>query len=96
MSAGLHFMSFILRFDSCRIMGSDTELNSRRPSPIPRRAEHHSVNSSEIKKFLLKINDGRAERPGWAILSATCASAKTWERKVSISSRCLYGQALCT
>ena len=62
MSAGLHFMSFILRFDSCRIMGSDTELNSRRPSPIPRRAEHHSVNSSEIKKFLLKINDGRDRR----------------------------------
>ena len=57
------------------IVGSATELNRRRPSPIPRRAKQHFLNSSEIAKFLLKINDGRGERSGWAILSATCASA---------------------
>ena len=73
-----------------------TALNRRPPSPIPRRAEHHSVNSSEIVKFLLKTNDGRDERPGWGILSATYVSAKIREQKGGISSHCLYRQALCT
>ena len=86
MSAGRLFMSLIFA----------TALNRRPPSPIPRRAEHHSVNSSEIVKFLLKTNDERDERPGWAILSGTYVSAKTRECKGSISSHCLHGQALCT
>ena len=77
-------------------MDNATALNRRRTSPNPRRAEHHSVNSSEIGKFLLKTNDERGERPGWAILSVTYVSAKTWERKRSISSNGLYGQALWT
>ena len=58
---------------------------------IPGRAEHRVINSSEILKFLLKTNDGRGRRPGWAILSATYASAKTRKRKGSISSHCLNG-----
>ena len=78
------------------LMNNATELNRRRPSPIPWRTAHHSVNSSEITKFLLKANDGRGERPSWAILSAIYASAKTWQHKGHISSHCLYGQALCT
>ena len=78
------------------LMNNATELNRRRPSPIPWRAEHHSVNSSEDMKFLLKTNNGRGERPSWAILSATYALAKTWQCKGHISSHCLYGQALCT
>ena len=77
-------------------MDSSTALNHRHPSPTPGRAEHYSVNSSEIVNFLLKTNDGRVERPGWAILSATYVSAKTRERKGSVSSHCLYGKALCT
>ena len=77
-------------------MDSATALNRRRPNPIPGREEHRSVNSSGIVKFLLKTNDGRGERPGWDILRATYVSAKTRERKGSISSHCLYGQALCT
>ena len=78
------------------LVESATALNRRQPSPIPWRAEHHSLNSSKIVKFLLKTNDGRVERPGWAILSATYVSATTRERKGSFSSHCLYGQALCT
>ena len=66
------------------LLDSAIALNRRRPSPIPRRAEHHSVNSSEIVKFLLKTNDGRGERPVSAILSATYVSAKTRECKGSI------------
>ena len=77
-------------------MDSATALNRRRPNPIPGREEHRSVNSSGIVKFLLKANDGRVEKPGWAILSATYLLAKIRERKGSISSHCLYGQALCT
>ena len=42
-------------------MDNATALNRRRPSPIPGRVEHHSVNSSEIVKFLLKTNDGRSK-----------------------------------
>ena len=80
----------------CSLVDSPTALNRRRPSPISGRAGHHSINFSEIVKFLLKTNDGRVERPGWAILSATYISAKTREQKGSISSHCLYGQALCT
>ena len=93
-------MSLILRFNCCRVrvdtMHPRPSGERRRPSPIPRRAKHHFVNSSGIVKFLLKTSDGRDERPGWDILSATYVSAKTWERKGSISSHCLYGQALCT
>ena len=77
-------------------MDSATALNRSRPSPIPGRPEHRSVNFSEIVKFLLKANDGRVEKPGWALLSATYILPKTRERKGSISSHCLYGQALCT
>ena len=66
------------------LLDSAIALNRRRPSPIPRRAEHHFVNSSEIVKFLLKTNDGRGERPVSAILSATYVSAETWECKGSI------------
>ena len=93
-------MSLILPFNCCRTtldtMHPRPSGQRRRPSPISARAEHHFVNSSEIFKFLLKTNDGRNERPGWDILSATCVSAKTWECKGSISSHCLYGQVLCT
>ena len=78
------------------LVDSATALNRSRPSPTPGRPEHRSANFSEIVKFLLKANDGRAEKPGWAILSATYILAKTRERKGSISSHCLYGQALCT
>ena len=66
-------------------MDSTIALNRRRPSPIPGRPEHRSVNFSEVVKFLLKANDGRVEKPGWAILSATYILAKTRERKGSIS-----------
>ena len=80
----------------CGLVDSTAALKHRRPSPIPGRAGHNSINFSEIVKFLLKTKDGRVEGPGWAILSATYVSAKTRERKGSISSHCLYGQALCT
>ena len=56
---------------------SAAELNRRGPGSIPRRAEHQSVNSSEIVKFLLKTNDGRGGRHDWARFSATYASAET-------------------
>ena len=46
--------------------------------------QHQLVSSSEIVKFLLKTNDGRGGRLGWATLSATYASAKTREHKGSI------------
>ena len=59
------------------LVESTTVLNRRRPSLIPGKAEHHSVNSSEIMKFLLKTNDGRGEKSGCAMLSATYVSAKT-------------------
>ena len=69
-------MSLVLRFDVVGLplipcipglVDSATALNRRSLSPIPGKAEYHSVNSSKIVKFLLKINDGRGERPGWAI-----------------------------
>ena len=72
------------------------DLNCSVHSLIPGRAERDSVNSSEIVKFLLKTNDEKSGRPCWAILSVTYASAKTWERKGSISSHCSYGQLLLT
>ena len=75
---------------------SSAELNRRDLSSISGRAECHPVNSSEIVIFLLKTNDGRGGRRGWAILSDTCASAESRERKGSISSHCLYGQLLLT
>ena len=50
--------------------------NRRDLSLIPGRAEHQSVNSSEIVKFLLKTNDGRGRRPDWAIVSATMFQLK--------------------
>ena len=71
------------------------DLNCSVHSLIPGRAERDSVNSSEIVKFLLKTNDEKSGRPGWAI-SVTYASAKTWERKGSISLHCSYGQLLLT
>ena len=70
--------------------------NRRDPSLIPGRAENRSVKTSEVVKCLLKTNDERGGRSGWAILSATCASAQTQECKGSISSHCLYGQLLLT
>ena len=92
------FWYFVLIFVGSRLIScicgpvdSPTALNRRRSIRIVGRAEHHSVNYSEIVKLLLKINDGRGERPGWAILIATYVSAKTWRRKESISSGWVYG-----
>ena len=65
-------------------------------SSVPGRAEHLPVNSSKIVKFLLMNNDWRGGTPDWAKLSPIYASAKTWERKESISSNCLNGQLLLT
>ena len=70
--------------------------NRSGPRSIPKRAKHRSANSFEIVTFLLKTNDGRGGRPGWAMLSATYASAKTRERSGSISSHCLNGELLLT
>ena len=80
----------------CRLVASMAGSNRKGPSSIQGRAKHLHVTSSEIVKILLRTNDGRGGRPGWAILSATYALAKIWERKGSISSHCLYGQLLLT
>ena len=86
------------RSDVCGLVVSaaGSNHNHKGPSSVLGRTEHHSVNSSEIVKFLLKTNDGRGGRPGSAILSANYASAKTQECKGSISSHCFYGQLLLT
>ena len=80
----------------CGLEISAAGSNRRGTSLIPRSTGHQLVNYSEIVKFFLKTNDGRYGRPGCGILSATYASAKTWRRKGSISSHCLYGQLLLT
>ena len=82
-------------------MVSAAASSCRGHSSVPGRAEHLPVNSSKIVKFLLMNNDWRGDdwrggTPDWAKLSPIYASAKTRERKESISSNCLYGQLLLT
>ena len=62
-------------------MVSEGGSNRRGPSSIHGMAEHQFENSSQIVEFLLKTNDGRGGRSGWAILNATYTSAKTQECK---------------
>ena len=77
-------------------MVSAAASSCRGHSSVPGRAEHLPVNSSKKVKFLLMNNDWRGGTPDWAKLSPIYASAKTWERKESISSNCLNGQLLLT
>ena len=55
----------------------------------------HRLTNFNIVNFLLKINDGRDRRPNFTVLvvwSASCALAKTLERKGSISASSFHEQ----